>query len=212
MVDSKTRKRKHHKVPHSIAQNESLELIASPVGPIRSAILTSTDKDILLQRLKIELLDKYKLLHEDNGIDCVLSRKLIKKYLVAGTNECTRSLEQARTSLGVMDENGKRLLPSLVMLARDVRPPTILAHIPHLCLKLDIPIILLPGKASADLGKVFNIKNVSALLFMHHDERDIPHLNKDLKVFSKRINSYIDFAISKISLPRKKRRGDEGTK
>mmetsp|Transcript_10645 Transcript_10645/g.16044 ORF Transcript_10645/g.16044 Transcript_10645/m.16044 type:complete len:244 (+) Transcript_10645:40-771(+) len=237
MSTSKKRKRKDSiKITNDISNNESLELVASMMGPIKNIALTTVDKEILLDRLKIELLDKYHFflksqskassssppalakqkLNEDedeNNKDATLTMMpvevrqsiYLRKHLIVGTNECTRVLEKAIR--GGYDENNENdAVPALVMLSRDLRPPTIVAHFPYLCKQLDIPIALLPGKASSDIGRVLGRRVASVVVFMRSkhskNQMKIPHRKKNgcniEKDISKRMSSYIDFAISKI--------------
>ncbi len=209
---SKKRKRKNIKVPSESIQNESLEIVISPSGPIKSTTVTQDDKEILLQRLKIELLDKYlnsskesNSVHHNDVKNNAITFKFFRKCLIVGTNECTRALEMSCTSSakGLKDTNREKMIPSLVMLATDNRPPTILAHIPCLCMQLGIPILLLPGKASSEVGKIFNIKQSSILLFMSYDKQYYESLSTDERNLLKRLNSYVAFAISKMPLPEK---------
>lgn len=88
---------------------------------------------------------------------------------------------------------------SLCILARDVRPPTILAHIPYLCQQLGVPILLLPGKASHDLGSILGGRKVSVLLFRERPDETMAGTgaNTDKRHHDK-IDSYIEFAKSKL--------------
>lgn len=209
---SKKRKRKNIKIPSEIVHNESLDIVASPVGPIRNVPVTSVDKEVLLQRLKIEILDKCNFakdsssekeqLHVDaNNINRL---KILRQCLLIGTNQCTRVLEKAASDgEGHSLERKMNLKPTLVMLARNLRPPTILAHIPYLCKQLNIPIAFLPGSASVELGKVFNRKRASIILFMTSNNKDKVNstgLSKSEKDIIKKINSFVEFAKSKIPL------------
>ncbi len=227
MNTSKKRKRKGNvKIPNEIIHNQSLELVASIIGPIKTIAVTTVDKEILLDRLKIELLDKYHFFLKTANSTAsspsspsspsptypteaeiksdtltVEERQSIflRRHLIVGTNECTRALEKAIR--GGFDGTDDGRIPSLVMLSRDLRPPTILAHFPYLCRQLDIPIVLLPGKASSDVGRVLKRKVASVVVFMkckmHTQKKDGSKAEKEI---CRRMNSYIDFAISKIPL------------
>ena len=217
MNASMKRKRKNSiKAPASFQQNESLEIVASMYGPIRITPTTAIDKDILLQRLKIELLDRFifkrnSVKKTKNGENLDTSKEkgdkveknkefdrseCLNKYLVVGVNQCTRVLEQAFSRDGAKREEMK---PSLVMLSRDLRPPTILAHIPSFCKQLDVPMILLPGRASSEIGNVFGIKSASVVIFMTQENQSRKDLEKSEIELCKSVNSYIDFAKRKIS-------------
>ncbi len=214
---SKKRKRKNNiKIPNSIFQNESLELVASISGPIATAPITTVDKDILLERFKIELLDRCNFFArpsssgttKQEGMELSLEERrseILHQCLIVGTNECTRALEMSMNkrsakspSSSVEKSSQSHLKPSLIMLARDLRPPTILAHIPFLCKQMDIPIVLLPGKASSDLGKLMKRKRAAIVLFCIHDESYQGSCNKVEKDVMNRIESFIKFARSKI--------------
>ena len=227
---SKKRKRKNVKIPSEIVQNESLDIVASPIGPIRSVPVTIIDKDVLLQRLKIEILDKYYVTKDSSSssettpqsIDANQTNglKILHQCLLLGTNQCTRALEKAAMrsdgegETSTATKNDKlNLKPALVMLARNTRPPTIVAHIPYLCKQLNIPIVFLPGSASSDLGRLFHTKRASIVLFMtsnnnssnSKDKVKIIGLSKNEKDIFRKINSYVGFAISKIPLQKEEK-------
>jgi len=189
------------KVPQGTIDSESLELVASIMGPIRTSPVSNLDRDIIIDRLRIELVDKYyfnyySLQSERTALKNSNENKSreLCKYLKVGVNECTRALE---ASCQLSEDGGKTFVPILVILARDLRPPTILAHFPYLCKRLDIPIILLPGKASSDLGKVFRRKSASVIVFFGYKRRCID--SDDVEI-SRRVSSYVDFATSKIPI------------
>lgn len=98
--------------------------------------------------------------------------ELWKERIVLGTNQCTRILERTMGGSGTTENNDashtiqKAVLPSLIVLARDVYPPTMLAHVPVLARRYDIPLLLLPGRASVELGKAMGLKRTSVLLFL----------------------------------------------
>lgn len=127
----------------------------------------------------------------------------LRQHIVVGTNQCTRALEQQIIVRRKSDTTtATESKPSVLMLARDVRPPTMLAHIPLMCQRLNIPILLLPGKASSDLGQMLGIKSVSVMLFFQKTpqstaNKKIP-TNRDETNFYKRYNSFVNFALSKV--------------
>eukprot|EP00797_Seminavis_robusta_P023050 Sro374_g129170.1 n/a (111) ;mRNA; r:6713-7045 len=77
--------------------------------------------------------------------------------------------------------------PGLVVLARDIYPPTILSHVPVMAKKIaqsndgkggGLPILLLPGRASKELGKAFGPKHVSIVVFLDNEAQS-PQSGKD---------------------------------
>jgi hypothetical protein len=72
-----------------------------------------------------------------------------------------------------------------------VHPPTILAHIPHLVAKQHI--LLLPGRASYELGKTFGAKKVAILVFLPRPKDDDSNDEEHA-----RIDSLVEFLKSKI--------------
>ncbi len=205
---NRKRKRKNNvKIPHGIFQNESLEVVASIAGPIITAPVTLVDKEILLDRLKIELLDRCAFFTSnvspargDRRIIDESGSKMIHKCLIVGTNECTRALEAAKKKCKNEDNTHTQnhFKPSLIILSRDLRPPTILAHIPFLCKQLDVPIVLLPGKASSDLGKLLQMKTAAVILLCTLHESYEETYNKSEREVSNKIKSFAKFAKSKI--------------
>ena len=130
-----------------------------------------------------------------------LSDLVVKRRLIVGVNQCTRALEAA-----ARNETCK---PSLVLLSRDVRPPTILAHIPILCRQMDIPAVVLPGRASVELGKAVGGRSVAVAVLLPRstdDEKEKKTAASDgdgpsasqIQECHRRIDSYVKFALSKI--------------
>uniref|UniRef100_A0A6U9VDU1 Ribosomal protein L7Ae/L30e/S12e/Gadd45 domain-containing protein n=1 Tax=Pseudo-nitzschia australis TaxID=44445 RepID=A0A6U9VDU1_9STRA len=120
-----------------------------------------------------------------NEIDASLLRKrrFWKENIVVGSNQCLRVLETAianrhnkehtttnQNSGGISNckknDTVARPQPSLIVLAKDIYPPTMCSAIPALARNLGIPLLLLPGKASLELGKVMNAKRTSVLIFL----------------------------------------------
>ena len=193
---------------HYFSDNQSLDLVASPLGPIRTThvIISDLDKDILLNRLSIEIIQKFQFTLSPKTIissstntsssklslstkkskkrcrnseiaNCSTSttnissliQNVVKQRLITGTNQCTRAI------IAYKNQNQSNTRPSLVIACREIRPPTILAHIPFLCQELNIPFMILPGKASNELGTVLGGKRVSILVLMERCES----LNRD---------------------------------
>ena len=248
--------------------NESIDCVASPFGqgPIRTPLLSSDDRDILIDRLRKEVVEKFGFTlsrkverndcdetqggasftmggvggiqmtkggdeddtdetHEekgrgkkkrkkkqrrrpDNPPPTTLANIVVKARFVVGVNQCTRALEAAAGRAAP--------LPSLVLLSRDVRPPTILAHVPVLCRQLGVPSVVLPGRASVELGRAVGGKSVAVALFLPSRTEDIigipddevkkkegddgrPSISKgQIQECHRCIDSYVKFALSKI--------------
>ena len=241
--------KKRRKLSQYLHETESLDYVPSPIGPIITPIVSDHVKKILLDRLKIEIIDKFNFClsnkvnlttidkntksknqssnrrrrsnvhhqeeeeegkkkeiittsivesnqqkEENVGITC------LKECILVGTNQCTRALEQE-----IVSTIEKPKKPSVLLLARDVRPPTMLAHIPLLCQRLNIPILLLPGKASSDIGQLLGIKSISVMLFFQNNPNFIhtkmTNNNKNSREetnFCKRYDSFVNFALSKV--------------
>ena len=128
--------------------------------------------------------------------------------LAAGSfNVTTANISRA---LEAAANNNKTCKPSLVLLSRDVRPPTIMAHIPILCRQMGIPAVVLPGRASVELGKAVGGRSVAVAVFLprstddEEEEKKTATSNGDgpsasqMQECHRRIDSYIKFALSKI--------------
>ena len=113
--------------------------------------------------------------------DEISKRQFVRKRFVIGTNQCSRILQQAQA--------GSREVPSLMVMARDIYPPTMLAHAPALARALNIPLLMLPGKASFELGKALGTKKTSIMLFLPSSETGGSH---------SAMNSFIDFVVKKV--------------
>mmetsp|Transcript_12443 Transcript_12443/g.18700 ORF Transcript_12443/g.18700 Transcript_12443/m.18700 type:complete len:315 (-) Transcript_12443:269-1213(-) len=211
-------------IPRTIADTVSLSLVTSPLGPIQTNAVSNLDKDIILERLKKEIVDAFGMSLsppssstssissssvrrqgikrqkriagttsksitkdelEDGGREARARTlfKVAKSRLIFGTNSCTRFLSKIFASYSAdnndNDDNdkdsGKKCSPSkpkpaLCILCRDVRPPHILSHIPYYCMLMDIPILLLPGKSSSELGQILGGK-ITSIMFLLDKER-----------------------------------------
>jgi len=113
-----------------------------------------------------------------------LEQRLIRKRIRIGTNQSTKSLEEDQSS------------PLLIILARDVHPPTILSHIPFMAKQRKTPIMLLPGgQASVELGKALGIKLAAILLF--RAQEDGGEEEEETKLH-KLVDSFVSFAKTKL--------------
>jgi hypothetical protein len=108
-----------------------------------------------------------------------LKRKRIKDRIVMGTNQCSRLLENLldtkhKDDFDPSGDSSKPIIrrPSLIVLAKDIYPPTMLAHVPVLAKELGIPVLLLPGKASVELGCALQVRRTSVLIFLSGNEEE----------------------------------------
>ena len=201
---SRPTKRQRKEQPPSWLENHSLACVAAPNGEaIRTNVVSTDDKFMFLDRFEKEIIQpffgdvaattehkknknrnrkiKSKQIKKQTFVETAtqqgnhLQRNIAKRRIVVGTNQCTRILEKLQT--GDSAENKR---PSLIVMARDIYPPTILSHIPVMARKrtgdddkpkadADIPILLLAGKASSELGKLFGTKHVSIILFLQEN-------------------------------------------
>jgi ribosomal protein L7Ae-like RNA K-turn-binding protein len=119
---------------------------------------------------------------DEHKIDARLARKkrIWKENIVIGTNQCLRLLENANanycddttttitptTATAIKDvARTSTRTPSLIVVAKDIYPPTMCSAVPVLAKRLRIPLMLLPGKASLELGRALNNKRTSILIF-----------------------------------------------
>ena len=124
-----------------------------------------------------------------------------------GINQCTRALESAckqrnQQSDQGAESNAAASVPSLVLLARDVRPATIVAHISIYAHILGIPTLVLPGKASAELGAAVGIRSVAAAIFLSSPgEEEMPgdeQKKREWRDAHIEVDSFVRYALSKI--------------
>lgn len=194
--------------------NESLACVASPNGPIRTPVVDNVTKEIVLDRLEKEIIKRFSLtlsvprakrpMVVKGGKMVPAERKrgkpsrdpskaLIMSRIKIGTNECTRALEAA--------VGGAAAAPLLILLGRDVYPPNILAHIPYLAKQVGTPVMLLPGRASHEMGKTMGVKKVAILLFLPGpntaSDKTSQGDSQEARQHSK-IDSFVDFIKSKI--------------
>lgn len=215
-------KKKKSILPYRIVQNESVELVASPIGPIELSPLSQVDKTILLDRLLKEIVRTFNfclspILHKpskrarDGESICVQRSahtqerafliSLLRSRFTMGINSCTRALEKLspppiakQSSLIAVEKDEIIPKPSLVILARDIRPPTMIAHIPYYCHLFKIPILLLPGRASVEMGKVLGGKRSSVIMFFQRLDRK--HEDEQSSRYHDIVDSFIEFAKS----------------
>jgi RNase P subunit Pop3 len=240
-------KRQRREHPLTLADNESLSCVASPYGPIHTPLTSSLTKEIVFERLKKEIVDRFGLTlsvprlrqhiitksGQLKGKDRIPREKkertentdpkirLLRSRMLFGVNQCTRALETIMASKKPEVPSLVVSSPSpgaLILLGRDLHPPTILSHIPLLAKETNTPILLLPGKASAELGAVLGIKKVGILLFLPRADDDDKISVEDARLHSQ-IDSFIEFTVSKLPtedpqtlLPARKRQAHTGVK
>ena len=140
--------------------------------------------------------------NNNNNNETSRKRRIWNENIVIGSNQCLRLLETVfadhcgdnagvtpkisrpsttttttTTTTGDASSSGKRVFskPSLIVLAKDVYPPTMLCAVPVLAKRLEIPLLLLPGKASLDLGRALNAKRTSVLVFRCGEDDKLPY-------------------------------------
>lgn len=160
----------------------------SSLGIVATNVASEATKEIFLDRFAKEIVEPFRPAPPTGRETFQSTRKkkpetkggLWKERLAMGTNQCLRILEN-----GIKDESAPK--PSLMVLARDIYPPTMLVHVPVMAKRLDIPVLLLPGKASNEIGQAVGIKKTSILLFLSSKTNDQANAT---------INSFVDFVKS----------------
>jgi ribosomal protein L7Ae-like RNA K-turn-binding protein len=201
------RKKKKRKLPSSFLECQSvLQVVDFPSNSstnehqmVSSDALNEGTKEILLERLVKEIVKpfapdrsnhknsfvmrngKLEKSNQNQAADTLNPAKSVWKQRIAmGTNQCLRILERANNS-------SKSVRPKLCVCARDIYPPTMLAHVPVMTTKLKIPLLILGGKASLELGKALGVRKASILLFLPSDEKDSSH---------EAVNSFCSYALT----------------
>lgn len=191
-------KRQRIENPPSWLDCQSLSTIASPFGenPIRTTVVSEFTKELVLDRFNKEILTRYNFslssqLRVDNDVslhDMLECRKILQSRILVGVNRCTTALEQACYRGGMKS--------ILLIVSGDVEPPTMLSHIPVLAHQTHTPVLLLPGPASNDLGRLLGTKRVALVCFLAHDG-DTPMVALEQGVHQA-VDSFVAFAVSKI--------------
>lgn len=191
-------------------------------GMLRTPMASPTTKDIFLDRLRKEVVDKYKFsaatpktMTATGGGTAVGSnkdssdgnatandsahsqqriRRLLRRRIAIGLNECTRALEsavgrqphvrgttmnhrhldptEATSEVGVSAIDGRVEsvdVPLLIVVAAEgMRPsPLPMVHLPVLARELGVPLLLLPDASTRrELGRILGIKSASILTFL----------------------------------------------
>jgi ribosomal protein L7Ae-like RNA K-turn-binding protein len=220
--------------PCRFSENESLSLISSIYGMIHTKYPSTVDRDVVIDRFKKEIVERFQLNNrrlvirnravkkqyrlddtvgeEDTKVKCIVEEDNNNKQkqwnprlpllldiamsrLRLGTNQCTLILERAMRK--------QESPPLLILLARDIRPPHMLAHIPALARQLSIPLLLLSGNTSKELGTILGINLCSIVLFLSHDKEKMQcntdtHDTAMISRYHNYIDSFIEYAKCKI--------------
>jgi len=132
---------------------------------------------------------------------------VVRSRFIVGINQCTRTLESAyKHKKEGQQQSGStpNPIPSLILLARDVRPATILAHISLYANLLNIPTLILPGKASLELGKAVGIRSVAVAAFVPSERGEGASMpeekqkQREWKETQNDVDSFIKYVVSKI--------------
>jgi ribosomal protein L7Ae-like RNA K-turn-binding protein len=212
--EPKKSKKRKRKLPTSFLDCASLvQVVDFPSATGKKGKLITTEvasdvvKEIFLERLVKEIVKPYRPSRVNDGgesfvmVDGTLQKRKIQKEkknddkstkndeasiwkqrVKIGTNQCLQVLDSS------LPDN-KTSAPSLLVLARDIYPPTMLAHVPAVAQKLGIPLLMLPGKASLELGQAIGIKKTSIILFLRSTATDSKNMA---------LNSFVAFVISQI--------------
>lgn len=197
-------KRQRLECPPSCLDIETLQTVptipslVSPPALIRTDLASQLAKELFLERFQKEVVIPFRyslssqLQIDTNLEDAMRRRELLKQRIPVGTNACTRVLEAASYEKGPAP-----IL--LVVAAEGIKPPTMLLHIPVLARQLRVPLLLLPGEASAEeLGKLLGIKRVAILAFLPHINiyrEGTPAVEAELH---SAVNSFVEFVRTKV--------------
>lgn len=150
------------------------------------------------------------------------AESVVRSRFVVGINQCVRILECAlkkeqSTRRQTRPGATSTPTPSLVVLSRDVRPATILARLSLYANLLHIPTLVLPGKASTELGKAVGIRSVACAVFLSSSSyrdggegeggasspvvtsgEDAQRHEREWKETQQDVDAFVKYAISKI--------------
>ncbi|KAL7530398.1 hypothetical protein ACHAXR_003472 [Thalassiosira sp. AJA248-18] len=133
------------------------------------------------------------------------AESVVRSRFIVGINQCTKILERASTQKKdhqQLESRATTTVPSLILLARDVRPATVIAHIAIHARILNVPTLILPGKASVELGKAVGIRSVAVAAFLPSHGEDAMQQDKEeereWKEAQNDVNSFVKYVISKI--------------
>jgi len=174
-----------------------------PLDTNKAPVCSSEIKTVVLERLQKEIISKLRIKSsyrkikkrkrsesESETPPKLLSESVVRSRLRCGINQCTRALEDELQS------------PKLIILARDVRPATIFEHILVYAQIRNIPILLLPGRASLELGEAVGLRTCAALAFLARDSCSYQDDNKakieEWNECNIDIDAFIAYVVSKI--------------
>ncbi len=156
---------------------------------------------MLLERLQKEIVSKLgksrgmKRKRNDNSRpSCTITESVVQSRFVCGINQCTRALEN----------DDKIRYPSLLILARDVRPATIFEHISLYAHIRNIPILIFPGRASLEIGEAVGIRRAAAICFLPKDDKSsVPFEDDKTKMDEWKesnidVDAFVSYVVSKI--------------
>ncbi|KAI2500487.1 hypothetical protein MHU86_13978 [Fragilaria crotonensis] len=135
------------------------------------------------------------------------------------TTTTTTTTTTSRKSMQMLGDNTCRI--SLIIACRDIHPPTTHAHVPFLLSQLqegeeqdeerkgttdlDTPVLmLLPGKASLELGRALGIKKCSILCFTSRNmeleglREGLVDCSEEVDKYHAKIDSFVEFCKSKM--------------
>jgi ribosomal protein L7Ae-like RNA K-turn-binding protein len=213
--DKKSKKRKR-KLPTSFLDCPSLaQVVGFPSSSkkkqhdiISTQVASDVVKEIFFERFVKEIVKPFRPTKNDGGALVMVNGKLQKQRaknprddstrydetsqfwrerLRMGTNQCFRVLEASAAK----HNDDSPSTPSLIVMARDIYPATMLAHAPVLARQLNIPLLMLPGKASVEIGNALGIRRTSILVFLPSSQTDSSNVA---------VNSFIDFVVSQIPI------------
>jgi ribosomal protein L7Ae-like RNA K-turn-binding protein len=189
---------------------------------IETPIASTWIQEIFMERFRKEILEKFSFslsnkiqqqhYSEDDTTELVLQqqqqrrlrRNVLQQRMVFGINAVTKTLEQQQQTTNTTNlstessaTSSRWLPPKLIVLTGDdamVPPPSLVSHIPIVCRKWNIPILLLRIKeqssiddggggggsssSSRVLGRLLGAKHVTAMAFLpkhYHDKDPITH-------------------------------------
>lgn len=204
-----------HKIPRSFLDCPSLSLVVDfpsaphPTPLVSTPVTPDTITEICLDRFIQEIVKPFRRCSrstEKGGESFVMVNGQLKKKttksavksknprtddsiwnkrVTMGTNQCLRRLEK-----NMNDKQDSHPKIQLILLARDIYPPTMLIHVPVIAKRLEIPLLLLPGKASNDMGRAIGVRKTSIVIFSAPNASPSPDDSK--------MDSFIEFVRSNI--------------
>lgn len=153
----------------------------------KSEVVSDVVKELFLDRFVKEITKPFAPDRNDNSQFVIRNGKLQKakqshagkktesiwnQRIIVGTNQCLRILDAAMSGSTAQK-------PLLCVCARDVYPPTMLTQVPIQTKKLSIPLVILGGKASTELGKAMGFRKASIAIILESRDTDESHSKID---------------------------------